>query len=56
MTGDHSTPMKRVDHSYEAVPFTIATASNMLGENQGESERENSLRSLMDDVTIYDEL
>ena len=50
VTGDHSTPMRKVDHSYEAVPFSVTLMSNVYGENEGKEKSQ-----LVDAVKSYEE-
>ena len=62
LTGDHTTPIKVGDHTFEPVPFTISShfaICNELGlsiKNNSGIETRKELLEIKDTVEVYNEI
>ncbi len=55
VTGDHTTPIRLGDHSFESVPFAISTQESIYRLLNNNS-RKDFLNDFKDDVNSYDEI
>lgn len=56
VTGDHTTPVRNGDHTFEPVPVSIALSSNLLNTLELRKQTDSRLALLNDSLNKFDEL
>ncbi len=62
LTGDHTTPIKVGDHTFEPVPFTVSShfaicnEMGLLNKDTLESSKKKGLLQIRDSVEFYNEI